>query len=453
LTSPKPAKWLTLLPPSIRDRIKGRHNLQKILGNTGWLFFDKILRMGVGLFVGVWVARYLGPSRFGAFNFAIAFAALFGAIASLGLDGIVIRDIVHEAERKYEILSSAFLLKLCGGALSFLISLVAILLLRPQEPETRWLVGIIAAGMIFQSFDAIDLWFQSQVQSKYTVVAKNFAFIVMALVKVVLILEKAPLTAFAWSALGEILIGSAGLIFFYYRQISGVSFWHPTVECAQKLLKNSWPLIFSGMVIAIYMKIDQIMLGEMINNQAVGLYSAAVRISEVWYFIPGAIVSSMYPAIVKAKKSNQLLYLAQLQRLYSLLIWLALSLAIPLTFLSSPLLVALFGAKYAAAGPILSVHIWTSVFVFYGIGKSIFVQCENMQLFSLVCTASGAVVNIVLNLFFIEKYTGMGAAVATLCAQIISAIILPSLYRKDRINVKFFFKAFVTKPGLVNTYV
>jgi PST family polysaccharide transporter len=401
--------------------------------------------MGVGLIVGVWVARYLGPEQFGAYNFAVAFVALFGALATLGLDGIVVRDIVREPSNKHEILSSAYVLKLCGGCIAFGIAWASIFIVRPEDSQAHWLVGIIASGMIFQSLDTIDLWFQSQVQSKYTVLAKNSAFVVLACVKVILILNRAPLTAFAWAALAEIILGGVGLLLFYLKQQTFSFLWHPNLNRTIKLLNNSWPLILSGMVIAIYMKIDQIMLGEMINNEAVGIYSAAVRVSEIWYVIPSVIVASIYPAIVKTKQTDTTLYLDRVQRLYTILIWLALLLAIPMTFLSTPILVYLFGVKYVAAGSILSVHIWTAIFTFYGIGKSVFIQCENMQIYSLICTASGAVVNIILNLLLIVKFGGIGAAVATLCAQIVSAIIIPSLYSRDRINVKLFLRAFLIK--------
>ncbi|MCR4321033.1 MAG: oligosaccharide flippase family protein, partial [Candidatus Brocadiaceae bacterium] len=143
-------------------------SLQNILVNTGWLFADRILRMGVGLFVGVWVARYLGPEQFGLYSYALAFVSLFGAFATLGLDGIVVRDIVRDPACKYETLGTAFVLKLIGGSLTFLLVIIAISLLRPHDRLTHWLVGITAVGMIFQAFDTIDFWFQSQVKSKYT---------------------------------------------------------------------------------------------------------------------------------------------------------------------------------------------------------------------------------------------------------------------------------------------
>jgi len=433
LSEQSDSKWLSVLPAFVRKRIEGRHNLQKILGNTGWLFFDKILRMGVGLIVGVWVARYLGPEQFGAFNFAIAFVALFGAFASLGLDGIVVRDIVREPERKFEILSSAFILKFCGGCVAFLISLGAIFIMRPAESQTHWLVGIIAAGMIFQSFDAIDLWFQSQVKSKYTVIAKNFVFIVFALVRVVLILNKAPLTAFAWSALAEIILGAAGLVLFYLKSQSFLALWCLKIDTARRLVKESWPLILSSLAVMIYMRIDQVMLAQMIDNKEVGIYSAALRFSEIWYFIPTVIVSSVMPSLTRAKIESEETYLKRLQQLFRWLVRIAYLIALPMTFVSSILVTFVYGLDYQRSGLILAIHIWTAVFVFMGVGSTPWTINENAIKYSLLQTISGAVINISLNLILIPLFSGVGAAIATLIAQIFSSFLINAFIPKLRV--------------------
>ncbi len=434
------SKWLSVLPAFVKKRIEGRHNLQKILGNTGWLFFDKILRMGVGLFVGVWVARYLGPEQFGAFNFAIAFVALFGAFASLGLDGIVVRDIVREPERKFEILSSAFILKLCGGSVAFLISLGAIFIMRPAESQTHWLVGIIAAGMIFQSFDAIDLWFQSQVKSKYTVIAKNAAFVVFALVRIILILNKAPLTAFAWAAFAEIILGAVGLVIFYVRQKT-VPVWCPKIKIARWLVNESWPLMLSGLAIMIYMRIDQIMLGQMMGNKEVGLYSAALRFSEIWYFIPIAIVSSVMPTLTQARLESKEKYFLRLQQLFNNLVRIAYVIAIPMTFISTFLVTSLYGPEYSRSGVILAIHIWSAVFVFIGVGMSPWTINEGMMRYSLIQTIGGAIVNICLNVFLIPRYGAAGAAIATLISQMMASFLLNITAPKLRIIFKMQLKA------------
>ncbi len=413
----------------------------KILSNTGWLFFDKILRMGVGLIVGVWVARYLGPEQFGAFNFAIAFVALFGALATLGLDGIVVRDIVREPEKKYEILSSTFILKLCGGIVAFLISLAAIFLMRPVESQTHWLVGIIAAGMIFQSFDAIDLWFQSQVQSKYTVIAKNSAFVTLALVRVVLILTKAPLTAFAWAALVEIITGAAGLVLFYLKQQPFAALWRPKIDTTRRLVKESWPLILSGLAVMIYMRIDQIMLAQMIGNTEVGLYSAALRFSEIWYFIPIVIVSSVMPFLTHARLESKELYFQRLQQLFNNLVRIAYIIALPMTFISSFLVTSLYGPAYSRAGLILAIHIWSAVFVFIGVGMSPWMINEGMMRYSLIQTIGGALANIALNIILIPRYGAVGAAISTLISQMIASFFSNFIVPRLRIIFKMQLKA------------
>jgi O-antigen/teichoic acid export membrane protein len=173
-----------------------------------------------------------------------------------------------------------------------------------------------------------------------------------------------------------------------------------------------------------------------------------LRVSEAWYFIPGIIAGSVFPAIVRDRQENNELYWKRLLQLYTVLIWTALGVAIPMTFFANNVIVLLYGSKYAGAGAVLAIHIWTAVFIFYSFGKSIFIQCENMQLYSFVTTALSAAVNVVLNILWISKYGVIGSALATLCAQITGALILPSVTQKDRINVKLFFKAFVSIPRL-----
>jgi PST family polysaccharide transporter len=204
--------WIKYLPASMRDRVAGRQNLQKLIGNTGWLFADRILRIGIGLGLGVWIARYLGPDRFGLLSYAGAFVSLFSIFATLGLDGIVVRELVREPDVKNGILGSAFALKLTGSGITLIAAVTAILVLRPADTLVHQLVAIIAAGTIFQSLDTIDFWFQARVESRYSIYARSSAFLLVSALKVVLILNDAPLIAFAWAGVLELFLGAVGLV-------------------------------------------------------------------------------------------------------------------------------------------------------------------------------------------------------------------------------------------------
>jgi O-antigen/teichoic acid export membrane protein len=435
--------WIQFLPPSLRSKLHGRYTLQKILSNTGWLLADRILRMGIGLIVGVWVARYLGPEQFGLFNYAIAFVSLFAVIPTLGLDSIVIREIVHHPEQKHELLGTAFALKMVSGIAIWLVTIGAIAALNPGQSLTHWLVSIIAAGMIFQALDTIDLWFQSQTQSKYTVYSKNAAFICMTLIKIWFLFQKAPLIAFAWIGLAETALGSIGLIITYRASGQAITAWRVHFITAKKLLRDSYPLILSALAIMVYMRIDQIMLAQQAGNQEVGIYSAAVRLAEVWYFIPMAIVSSTFPSIMEARQISETLFYERLQKLYRLMALLAYTVAIPTTFLAEPMIKFLFGATYEKASSMLAILIWTGLFVNLGVARSSFLTVMNWTKLHLLTVLLGCGLNIILNYILIPSYGGIGSAIATftsyLCATYLACFLHRSLFKTGSMLTKAMF--------------
>lgn len=407
--------------------------LRKVVANTGWLFADRILRMGLGLFVGVWVARYLGVEQFGLFSYATAFVSLFGTLATLGLPSLVVRTITHEPEKREQILGTTFLLQFFGGIASLLLAFSTILIFRHNDPLTVSLVAILASAGIFQAFGTIDVWFQSQVQSKYVVLAKNTAFVIVSLIKIVLINIHAPLLAFAGATLAETVIGAMGLIFIYRLQGYSLWLWCWSLPLAKTLLRESWPLMISTFAGMIYLRIDQIMLAEMVGNQAVGLYSSATRISEAWYVIATATASSVAPAIYAAKKAaNENLYYWRIEKFLRVLSLISIFIALPMTFAAGKTITLLFGNEYVAAGPILAIHIWATLFVFTGMGTSLWFIAEGLTHLSLQKTVLGAVINISLNLLLIPPYAGLGAAIATLISYSIAAFFMHGLHPKTR---------------------
>jgi len=413
---------VNLIPAFISRRIAHRPNLVKIVDNIGWLFFDKVLRMGVGLFVGVWVARYLGPEQFGLLNFATAFIGLFGAIATLGLKGIVVRDIVRDPGGKEETLGTAAVLQFLGGLIAYGLILTTIFWLRADDTLAKVIVAILGSMILFKASGVAVYWFESQVLSKYTVWVQNGVFLVFAAIKVGLILLNAPLIAFAWAMMAEALVVALLMLLMLGLHGPRLSKLTASLKRTKTLLADSWPLLLSGIAVLIYMKIDQIMLGQIIGDEAVGIYSAAVRVSEVWYFVPVAIVASVFPAILEAKKRSEKQYYDRLQRLYDLMVWLAIAVALPMTFLSTTIVTLLFGDAYAQAGSVLAIHIWAAVFVFLGVASGKWFLAENRQILSLQRTVFGAIANIIINLLMIPKFGALGAAWATVLSYAIAAM-------------------------------
>ncbi len=414
--------------------LKGHEGFMKYLKNTSWLLGEKILRMFVGLLVGVWVARYLGPDKFGLLSYAQSFVGLFAVVATFGLDSIVVRELLNNQKKEGEIVGTAFVLKLFGSFVVFLLLFVAINF-TSNDTYTNVLVFIIAGSTIFQSFNVVDFYFQSKVMSKFVVYANIISLLFSTVIKVVLILKNAPLVSFAFVILFDSFILACGFIYFFLKE-TNLKMYNLKFNKAivNGLLKDSWPLIISGIVISIYMRIDQVMIKEMLYSGAVGQYAAAVRISEAWYFIPIVITSSLFPAIINAKQQSKELYNSRLQNLYNLMVLLAVVIALPMTFMSDWIVMLLYGEQYNEAGNVLMIHIWAGVFVFVGVASGKWLIAENLQIFYSIYTTIGAVLNIILNYILIGKFGIKGAAVATLISYFVSAYLCLVFHKKTRSN-------------------
>lgn len=401
------------------------------------MFAEQILRMVVGLLVGIWVARYLGPAQFGIFSYALAFAALFGSIAKLGLDSIVVRDLVKDPARRDIYMGTAFWLKLIG-AIIMLVAMLLAIRLTSNDFITNLYIFIIGSGTLFQAFDVIDFYFQSIVLSRFVSICRLMQLLISSLLKLYFIFTGAELVYFVIVSLIDQLTLAFSLYFAYRYQKPGGGSWHFDFNTAKLLLGESWPLIISGFVVMIYMRIDQIMIKEILGEEKVGLYSAAVRLSEGWYFVPVIITNSLFPAVVRAKEISHTLYHRRLQRLYTFVVWMAIAFAVPMTFLSDGLVVLLYGEAFRAAGQVLMLHVWAGVFVSMGVASSSWFISENLQRLAFYRTLLGATINVGLNLLLIPACGMLGAAIATVAAQSMAALFFDLLTRKTR--MVFFMK-------------
>lgn len=410
---------------SLRTKIlalKNHQGFRRYAANTSWMMAEQMLRIIAGLLVGIWVARYLGPQQFGLFSYVLAFTAIFGGIAKLGLDGILVRDLVNQPEKRDTYLGTAFWLKVFGAIL--VIGLMAIITpFTSNDATTNLFIFIVAGGLVFQSFEVVEFYFQSKVLAKIVSICKVTQLTLSSLIKIYLVVTQADLFWFVCVTAFDTF--SLGISYFVAYKIRGNTSFFKCFDgaVAKRLLKDSWPLIFSSIVIMIYMRIDQIMIKEMLGDYEVGIYSAAVRLSEAIYFIPVFIAASVFPAILNAKKQSMILYHVRLKRLYTFLVWLAVCIALPVTFLNEWLITLLYGKAYIEAGPVLMIHIWAAVFVFLGVAFGKYLLAENFTKITFQKSLLGAVSNVVLNLILIPQLGILGAATATLLAQFIANYI------------------------------
>lgn len=388
--------------------------LEKYFKNTGWLFIGRIGSLIIKFLVSVAVANYLNKARLGIITGGITYVYLFSAVATLGLDQFIVKELHEFPEKRDEILGTSFWMKMISG-LGCIPLIWIVYQFEPADGTPYSYILILSAFGIVQAFNVIDSYFQSEVQSKYIMQVQVLGNLVSAIIKLALIYAKMPLLWFVYAYATDFLLLAIGYYFTYQRKGRSMFNWVYNSNLAKKLIKYSWPLMMSGIMVSLYMKIDQLMVQNMRGVDEAGAYNTVSSLSEAWNFIPVVIVSSLFPAILNARRDDINRYKKRIQHLYDLMVYISLPVAMAISF-TSPLIYKIYNAGYAYAAPVLSVHIWSGIFVFLGAASSQYLIAEGFNTLTFIRTGFGAIVNIVLNLLLIPTMGMMGAAIATLAA-------------------------------------
>jgi len=402
---------------------------QRYFQNTGWMFIGQV-SMVVSLFVNIWIARYLGPTNYGTLSYVFAFVGLFSFIAGLGLNDILVRDLVNHPEKRDELLGTAFGLLSAGSFIAFLCVVIASFWLEPSH-VVRPLIIVYGATFLFSPVSVISAYFQATVQAKKNAMAQMIGVISVAVIKIILILLGKGII---WLTFAFVLDYVAGAILYtinYRASKLSIRRWSFNMKMAQKLFSVSVFLMLSGVASYLFLRIDQVMIKFYLGDAAVGLYAAAVKLSEIWYFVPGIVCGSLFPAIINAKKSGEAIYKNRLKKLYIFLGGGAFCIALPTAILAPWLIKIMFGGAYAAAVPILQIYIWSGIGLFLDTGLDRYFTNENRLKLIFGYNLLAAATNIILNIILIPRIGLTGAAWATLISYSIYPLCAFTIHMKN----------------------
>jgi PST family polysaccharide transporter len=392
-----------------------------IARNSGWLIADKAVRGLLGLPLLILLPRYLGAEQFGQLSYALAWLALFSVTAGLGLDRIAVHELVRQPGRARAILSSIFAIKATSGTFMAAATIGMAVVVNGADAVSTGLISVLAGALLFQAMDWVDYWFQSRVASKYAVLARLGGFLAGVVVKLCLIAAQAPLAAFALAQLIEAGLIALLLYITYFRQTgTRISAWALELSLVRRLLKEAAPLAASALVIALYMRLDVLMLERMSAAEEVGIYSAAVKLTEIWYALPLAWMTSTAPSLLSAYTTDPLQFRARLAGIYRVLFWISCAASAATVVVARPLILVLYGEPFAESATVLGIYTWASIPVFLGVASSQYLLAAGLQHLAFIRTAIGLAANITLNLVLIPRYEAAGAAAATVISYIIA---------------------------------
>ena len=416
----------------------------KEVKNAGWLIGEQVFQMVISLVVSILSARYLGPENHGSLNYTLSIVTLFTSIATLGMEGVVIKKMIAAPEEEGAYLGGCIGLRLLASVLSTIAISAIICVLNPGDWVKLAMALLQSLHLVFKSFHVLDSWFQRHLKSRYAAIGKMAACIVVSAYRILLLICSSNLLWFAFnSALSDIVI--AVVLFVFYKKENGQKL-RPDLRRGVDVLKESYHFILSGLMVAIYGQMDKIMIGKMLTDTDTGLYAVATAVCGMWIFIPQAVINSFRPMIMELKqKQQEELYLLRLQQLYSAVIWMCILVSVAVCFCGGFIIHLLYGDAYAGAADALRIAVWFETFSMIGTARGIWILCENKNKYVKYYLACGVVVNLILNALLIPVIGINGAALATLVTQITTSIIAPLLFRETKVHTKIVWDAFTLR--------
>ena len=393
--------------------------------------------------VGMLTARYLGPSNYGIIGYTASYVTFFSAICQLGFNSVAVKEILDHPEKQGEILGSTIFLRVISSLISSVGVAILVYFLDDGDSVIVWVAFLQSLQLVFQSFEMIHFWYQSRMETEVSVKVQTFAYLVMAAYKIAILALGKDVTWFACSTAIEAAVVAIALLW-SYRKSKGqklkISF-----SCGTEILKYSYHFILSGMMVTIYSHMDKIMLEQMLNETAVGYYTAATKIAQMWSFVLTALINSARPLIISARKQSEKLYIKQNKRLYAAILWIGIAVAAVMTIGGKWIVLIMYGEEYLPATSSLQISAWYTMFAMLGTARGIWIVCENKAKYVKYYLGIGAVLNVILNYLLIPIYGPGGAAAATLITQIFTAVFAPALFKETRIYTKYVLQALFLK--------
>lgn len=421
---------------------------KRFVGNTSWMLAQNIYSMVLSLVVGSLSARFLGPANYGLLGYGASLVNLFNTISALGLDAILINELVIKKEKSGELIGTTVLMRFFASVVSIILISIFVVVLEPENRMLHIVTFFQAISIVLQIHQVFKLWFQAELQAKYYVIASSIALTVSSAWRVALLYMKASVY---WFALSTSIQAAVILVITYciFKRTAKLKLTF-SKDCAKYLISRGFHFIIANLAITIYTQMDKIMLGKILDESMVGLYTAAMNIAIMWEFIPTSIINSARPIVIATRRENPAEYIKREKLLLLALTILGACVGIGITVFGQLAMNILYGESYLCATPTLTILIWSTCFAMLGSGRSVWLIAEEMYAYQQYMVVMGAIINVVLNAVLIPTIGLNGAAISTLVAQLFVQFFAPLCFKKTRPFLKMYVMSFALLPELVN---
>lgn len=399
--------------------------LGRYVPKAGWLLVDRIVRVIIAFGMAIWVARHFGPEKLGLYNYALSIVAFFSPIALFGIESLLIRDLVRKPGKELELLSSSFALRVCSGLFSVLCVVVVSIVMGAGHYELSIIALILSISSLFQAFYVLDCWFQVKQTTKEPSISRVLAYIISSAVKALIIIIDLDIMFLAYTVLIEVVFCSLFYSYYYHKETRKI-ISRAAVNLSQikKYIYEARSLVLTGLAISIYMRVDRIILGGLLDTRAVGLYSMAVQMTEIFYMIPITLTTLIYPKLIELQKSSPDLYETRLKQSLCVFIYASFVIVLIMFFLSDWFIGFMLGTDYKESADVLKIYIFNLPIVAFSAVFSHWYVLHYKTHISLYGTLAGCVSSILLNMLFINEFGLVGAAYASVISMLVPTLFI-----------------------------
>lgn len=428
--------------------------LNSIFKNFSMVFISDLAGRVLFFFLILSIARFLGAEGLGYYSFVFAFVGLFVLFNDLGLSTLFVREVSrsHESAQKY--LSNILSIKIILGVLTFIASAITIFAVEGR-PFIIYAVLLASLAMffssmkdtflsVFQSFERMTFIAAIRAIESFLIVAFSITALLLGygVIAVTLVFLCIYILTFSVSMFAVMRIVKLRLSADFYS-------W-------KKFIIQSSPFWLTGIFMAVYFRIDTVMLGVMRGYAETGIYNAAYRLLDALYIIPGALIPVLYPVMsrlhIAGKKMLEEIY----RRAFSYLLIIALPMAVGATFLAERIMAFVYSGNFSAdvhgAAIGLQILIWAEVFIFLSSISGHLLNSINRQVTFTITAAAAAGANVLLNIYFISRWGYIGAAITTVMTEFGVLVSLFYFVRRSGYRISFlspFMKAAFASAAMV----
>lgn len=419
------------------------HLSNKVVKNASWIIICKIFQSLCAFVIGMFTARYLGPSNYGIISYASSLVAFFVPVMQLGFNGTLVQEMITQPDKEGQILGTSLVLNIISSIACIFGVTVFTYVANPTDTETVVVCFLYSLTLLFQASEMTQYWFQAKLLSKYSSVVSLIAYIIVSLYKVYILIAAKDVRWFAVTHVIEALLIAGALLIIYLK--FGKQRLSFSWSLGREMFSRSKHYISAAMMVVVFQQTDRIMLKWMISEAETGYYSAALTCVGITGFVFVAIIDSARPSILESKKVSEQAFRQKIIMLYAIVTILSLVQSVGMTVLAKFMIKILYGDAYLPAVAMLQIVVWYVAFGYYGSVRNIWILAEGKQKYLWRINLIGSIVNVVLNFVLIPYLGGCGAAIASLITQFFTNVVLGFVFKPLRGNNFLMIKGFNPK--------